>query len=55
MDFIKWVEEHGEEYGFKVVPLSDNPDEREKQIEEERQMIDDAFAYVFGAGWTLKK
>lgn len=54
MDFIKWVEEHGEEYGFKVVPLSDNPDEREKQIEEERQMIDDAFADLFGAGWTLK-
>ena len=30
MDFTKWVEEHSDEYGVKVVPLSDNPDEREK-------------------------
>ena len=54
MDFIKWVEEHGDEYGVKLVPLSNNPEERERQIEEQRQMFDDAFADLFGAGWTLK-
>ena len=55
MDFIKWIEEHSDEYGVKFVPLSDNPDEREKQIEEQRQIFDDAFADLFGAGWTLKE
>lgn len=55
MNFIKWVEEHREEYGVKLTPLSDNPEERERQVEEQRQIVDDAFADLFGAGWTLKE
>ena len=36
MDFIKWVEEHSDEYGVKFVPLPDDPDEREKVVRQNK-------------------
>lgn len=54
INFIKWIEEHGKEYGVRLVPFSDIPKERETQIEKQRQLIDEAFADLFGVGWTLK-